>query len=216
MLDSANRLPGVLKQRYLDYLNKEGFSLNQPGFESLREFVVYELNVMTSDYAQSFFKSDEKDRASEAGNEHIALRVRQAALNRKLSGARSVETVGESSRSCNKTDSTKLPPVCFVCNDPCSKHFLPIVNCLKAKLLSKSAKLLLMLLDVLIVFLWDISLENVLLRRNVVYADRILALSILPLYMNYMLIQTRYTLGPPDFGDSRCWEKNRQTLNKQL
>ena len=40
MLDTANRLPGVLKRRYLDYLKKEGFSLNQPGFESLREFVV--------------------------------------------------------------------------------------------------------------------------------------------------------------------------------
>ena len=54
-LDTANRLPGVLKRRYLDYLNKEGFSLNQPGFEPLREFVVYELNIMTSDYARSFF-----------------------------------------------------------------------------------------------------------------------------------------------------------------
>ena len=54
MLDTANRLPGVLKRRYLNYL-KESFCLNQPRFESLREFVVYELNTMTSNYAQSFF-----------------------------------------------------------------------------------------------------------------------------------------------------------------
>ena len=55
MSDTANGLPWALKRTYLDYLNKEGFSLNQLGFESLREFVVHELNLMTSDYAQSFF-----------------------------------------------------------------------------------------------------------------------------------------------------------------
>ena len=81
MLDIANRLPGVLKRKYLDYLKKEGFSLNQPEFESLREFVVYELNIMTSDKAQSFFKSDDEDKASGSGNGHMALRVRQVIVN---------------------------------------------------------------------------------------------------------------------------------------
>ena len=119
MLDTANRLPGVLKRRYLDYLDKKSVNLNQPGFESLREFVVHELNLMSSDYAQSFFKSDDKDRASGPSNGHTALRVRQVAVIGERPGARSAETVGESSRSCSKTQhSTKPPPVCFVCNDP--------------------------------------------------------------------------------------------------
>ena len=36
-------------------------SLNQPGFESLRNFVINEMETMTLDYAQVSFKSDEKD-----------------------------------------------------------------------------------------------------------------------------------------------------------
>ena len=62
LLDVANRLPGVLKRRYLDYLSQRGLSLNKPGFESLRRFVVHELGVMTSDYAQTFFKSEDKEK----------------------------------------------------------------------------------------------------------------------------------------------------------
>ena len=147
---------------------------------------------MTSDYAQSFFKSDDKDRASGPSNGHTALRLRQVAVIGERPDARSAETVGESSRSCSKTQhSTKPPPVCFVRNDPRSKHFLTDCEQFKRKLQSKSAKLLLMLPDVLIVFLWDICLENVLLRRNVAYAGHILALSILPPCTTYMLGQTR-------------------------
>ena len=33
-LDVANRLPGVLKRRYLDCLDQRGLNLNRPGFES--------------------------------------------------------------------------------------------------------------------------------------------------------------------------------------
>ena len=124
MLDTANRLHGVLKRRYHDYLDKKNINLNQPGFESLREFAVHELNLMTSDYAQSFFKSDDKDRASGSGNGHMALRVRQVAVIGEHPGARSVETVGESSRSCNKTQhSTKPPPSVFCMQRPAFKHF---------------------------------------------------------------------------------------------
>ena len=134
MLDTANRLPGVLKRRYLDYLDKKSINLNQPGFESLREFVVHEPNIMTSDYAQSFFKLDDKDKASGSGNGHMALRVRQVAVIGERPGARSAETVGESSRSCNKTQhSTKPPPVCFLCNDPRSKNFLTDCKQFKSK-----------------------------------------------------------------------------------
>ena len=53
MLDIANRLPGVLKRRYLDYLDKKIISLKQCGFEPLPEFVVHELNIITSNYGQS-------------------------------------------------------------------------------------------------------------------------------------------------------------------
>ena len=35
--------------------------LNQPSFEFLRSFVVHEIQVMTSDYVQAFFKSDERE-----------------------------------------------------------------------------------------------------------------------------------------------------------
>ena len=59
LLDVANCLPGVLKRRYLDCLEQRGLNVNRPGFESLRKFVLRELNVMTSDYAQTFFKADE-------------------------------------------------------------------------------------------------------------------------------------------------------------
>ena len=54
LMNVANRLPGVLKRRYLDYLKKSGFDLNRYGFESLRKFVVEELSIMTSDCAQTF------------------------------------------------------------------------------------------------------------------------------------------------------------------
>ena len=36
--------------------------LNHPGFDSLREFITHELSVVTSHYAQTFFKNDEKDK----------------------------------------------------------------------------------------------------------------------------------------------------------
>ena len=57
-MDTACRLPGTLKHRYLDYLDKSRFDLNHPKLESLRNFIMYELGVMTSDYAQVLFKND--------------------------------------------------------------------------------------------------------------------------------------------------------------
>ena len=62
LLDVANRLPGVLKTRYLNYLSQHGLDLNCPGFDSLRKCVTHELDLMTSDYAQTFFESDDKPR----------------------------------------------------------------------------------------------------------------------------------------------------------
>ena len=47
LMDVANRLPGVLKRRYLDYLSQHGLDLNCPGFDSLRKFVAHELHLMS-------------------------------------------------------------------------------------------------------------------------------------------------------------------------
>ena len=70
----------------------------------------------------------------------MALRVRQAAVNGECPGARSVETVGESLLSCNKTHSTKPHRMCFVCNDPRSKHFLTGCELFKSKTLEQKRK----------------------------------------------------------------------------
>ena len=63
LLDTANRLPANLKRRYLDELDKSLLGLNQPsfeGFELLRKFVTHEIKLMTSDYSQALFKTEEK------------------------------------------------------------------------------------------------------------------------------------------------------------
>ena len=67
LLDVANRLPGVLKRQYLDCLEQRRLNLNRPGFESLRKFVMRKLNVMISDYAQTFCKADEKEKSRDLG-----------------------------------------------------------------------------------------------------------------------------------------------------
>ena len=54
LLDTASRLPNILTRRYLDYLDKRHLNLSEPGFDSLREFVVHEISMMTSEYAQDF------------------------------------------------------------------------------------------------------------------------------------------------------------------
>ena len=69
-----------MKRRYLDFLDKNGISLNQPSFESLREFVVHEINVTTSNYAQAFFKSEDKEKSRESQSGRSEFRVRQVAL----------------------------------------------------------------------------------------------------------------------------------------
>ena len=66
--DTTNRLPANLKRRYLDELDKSLLDLNQPsfeGFELLHKFVAHEIKLMTSDYAQALFKTEEKDKSRE-------------------------------------------------------------------------------------------------------------------------------------------------------
>ena len=54
LFDTASRLPNLLKRRYLDYLDKRNLNMSEPGFELLREFVVHEIKMMTSECAQAF------------------------------------------------------------------------------------------------------------------------------------------------------------------
>ena len=80
LLDTANRLPANLKRRYFDKLDKNLLDLNQPsfeGFELLHKFVAHEVKLMTSDYAQALFKTDEKDKSCECKS---TVRVRQTAV----------------------------------------------------------------------------------------------------------------------------------------
>ena len=55
-------------------------SLNQPSFESLREFVEQEIKMSTSDYALAFFKSEGKDKSRDGVAGRGEFRVRQVAV----------------------------------------------------------------------------------------------------------------------------------------
>ena len=144
LIDTANRLPSLLKRRYLDYLK------NSPGFDSLRDFVVHELNTMTSDYAQAFFKSDEKDGSRESTGGTKNVRVRQVAYGRQndpqaVTGPRSrffdMDKRESSSSSVPPGEHGRLnkpPPICFFCSNVDQRHFL--AECEKFKALNPRAK----------------------------------------------------------------------------
>ena len=125
-LDTANRLPNFLKRRFLDYLTKIGSDLNRPGFDSLRGFVALELSVSTSDYAQTFFGSDEKGKSRDAGSggrKNNQVRVRQVVLSEE--GQRSSLISSGTERPMESShNQMKLPPFCFVCDNNKSRHFL--------------------------------------------------------------------------------------------
>ena len=125
-LDTANRLPNFLKRRFLDYLTKIGSDLNRPGFDSLRGFVAHELSVSTSDYAQTFFGSDEKGKSRDAGSggrKNNQVRVRRMVLSEE--GQRSSLISSGTERPMESShNQMKLPPFCFVCDNNKSRHFL--------------------------------------------------------------------------------------------
>ena len=78
--NTASRLPVLPKRRYIDYLEKTGFNLSRPGFDSLRDFVGHEIKLVTSDYAQVFFKSDNKDKEEQSSFHSIGYRVHQVTV----------------------------------------------------------------------------------------------------------------------------------------
>ena len=80
LFDTASRLPNLLKRRCLDYLDKRNLNMSEPEFESLREFVVHEIKMMTSECAQAFFKQDEKDGSRETSTGSKDYRVRQVVV----------------------------------------------------------------------------------------------------------------------------------------
>ena len=80
LLDTANRLPNLLKRRYIDYLHRKNLDLNSPSFDSLRKFVVQEIKMSTSDYALTFFKSEDKEKSRETPAGRGEYRVHQMAV----------------------------------------------------------------------------------------------------------------------------------------
>ena len=142
LLDTANRLPNILKRHYLDYLDKKGLNLSSPGLDSLRDFVVHEIKMMTSDYAQTFFKNENKDAQSSSRTK--GYRVRQVTVGSESADQNKgtlttpsgqwnkdkAKIVGEKSSNSNRTRDNFLP-TCFVCNQPEMKHYL--VDCSKFK-----------------------------------------------------------------------------------
>ena len=127
LMDVANRLPGVLKRRYLDHLSHKRLDLNPPGFDSLREFIAYELSVITSDYAQSFFKNDQTEKSRDHGaviGRGSAVGVRSAVISSAKLPHNSENAKRGRFNSGETQNSGRPSPICFVCNDPKLRHYL--------------------------------------------------------------------------------------------
>ena len=101
LMEVAGRLPDVLKRRYLDFLVQYEMDLNRPGFTALRQFVVRELRIMTSEYGQGFFRSYEKERFCEpvSGNN---VQVNKVDTKSGKFGRRNLE------RGCTRTRTNSL------------------------------------------------------------------------------------------------------------
>ena len=142
LLDTAARLPNTSKRRYLDFLDKRGLNLSRPGFESLRSFVIHEIDMMTSDYAQAFLK-DEKDSSHEHPFNSRELRVRRVVVGVE-NGVQDDKQVGPhlftSRARPGASGKDKPPPKCFVCSHPDSKHFLADCETFSTGTLSPKAK----------------------------------------------------------------------------
>ena len=135
LFDIANRLPGILKRRYLDSLDKKGLNLSHHGFESLREFLAHEIKVMTSDCAQAFFGCDGKDGQMTSRSKNY--RVRQVTMDsgtKNRNNEAPAVTNSYPNKATGKTvnekpviqrrSKEKPPPTCFVCMHSDVKHYL--------------------------------------------------------------------------------------------
>ena len=136
LIDTASRLPNLLKRRYLDYLNKKGLNMSRPGFDSLQDFVAHEIDMMPSEYAQAFFKSNKKEQAQFSGSK--TYRVHQKTVGpEKRTKSDSLSTSSNFVRPAKHENNAanvktsdlkhakdKPAPTCFVCMRPELKHFL--------------------------------------------------------------------------------------------
>ena len=146
-LDTASRLPRVLKQRYLDYLNKKELDLNRPGFESLRDFVGNEIKTKASDCAQAFFKSESKEgQMSRSKNYQVRQVTFGTGVAKTWASVNPTNTTVLTEKKTNASEKTsnckrfkdKPPPSCFVCDRLEVKHFL--ADCEKFKTYSPRVK----------------------------------------------------------------------------
>ena len=96
------------------------------GFECLRNFIVHEIKLTTSDYAQALFRVDEKDKLRDSSGKSNTVRVRHAAI----TSISDVKRTAQAERSSNNVNtfiprnqqlSAKPKPDCFVC---AKKHYL--------------------------------------------------------------------------------------------
>ena len=101
--------------------------------------MVHEINVTTSDYAQAFFKSEDKEKSREPQSGISEFRVRQVALDGGIGAHNgSAEFPGSAAASGRgaPTDHNRgtknangRPPICFVCARADNRHYL--VECEK-------------------------------------------------------------------------------------
>ena len=196
LLDVANCLPGVLKRRYLNYLKQVGLDLNRSGFDSFRKFIVNELSIMTSEYAQTFFKSNDKEKSRDPAPG--SLRVRQVGVEmvEQSSDDDRPDKQGNSSKEWSKV-SVKSPPNCFLSVNEKLKHFLG--DCAKFKKLSIADKRKKVIETGRCLNCLSVGhfIRNCELPRNVISVDLNTKISIQALYTNFTVDQPRLTLGPP-------------------
>ena len=199
LLDTANRLPNLMKRRYLDYLKKNGVSLNQPSFESLRDFVALEIEMTTSDYAQAFFKSDDKEKPREQSGGRGKFCVCQVTVNSGGGPRQSNATAGSASGTVATSGSKrfagrrskqpeKRPPICFTAHELIARTILWSVKCLNSFHPGKNDRQLMNLRGVLIACHKIILFEIVLLPQGAALVDLVAEISMLWLCMTVMFL----------------------------
>ena len=84
--------------------------MSRPGFDSLRNFVAHEIDMITSEYAQAFFKSDDREQAQSSGSK--TYRVRQTTVGPEKSSksdSLSTSSNSESSKTAGMTNPRSRP-----------------------------------------------------------------------------------------------------------
>ena len=118
--------------------------MSRSGFDSLQVFVVHEIKLMTSDYAQAFFKTDSKDKKAQSSSSSNGYQVYQVTVgsenDQKSTGSALANNRSDGGKKLTSSKRFKAKPLpnCFVCALPNLKHYL--VGCEKFKAYSPEAK----------------------------------------------------------------------------